>query len=39
MCGEFASTVASYIVQAQGTQTNIPTQDQVLEKMNDFYND
>ena len=36
--GEFASTVASYIVQAQGTQTNIPTTEQALEKMNDSFN-
>ncbi|MBQ6218226.1 MAG: carbohydrate kinase family protein [Methanosphaera sp.] len=34
-CGRFASTVSSYIVETQGTQTNIPTEDQALEKMND----
>lgn len=34
-CGRFASTVSSYIVETQGTQTNIPTTDQALEKMND----
>lgn len=36
-CGEFASTVSSYIVQTQGTQTNIPSADQALEKMNDNF--
>lgn len=34
-CGRFASTVSSYIVETQGTQTNIPTEDQAFEKMND----
>lgn len=32
-CGRFASTVSSYIVETQGTQTNIPTKDQALERM------
>lgn len=32
-CGKFASTVSSYIVETQGTQTNIPTAAQALEKM------
>lgn len=32
-CGRFASTVSSYIVETQGTQTNIPTPAQALEKM------
>lgn len=36
-CGRFASTVSSYIVETQGTQTNIPTADQALEKMNDTW--
>lgn len=36
-CGRFASTVSSYIVETQGTQTNIPTADQALEKMNDHW--
>ena len=34
-CGRFASAVSSYIVETQGTQTNIPTSDQALERMND----
>ncbi|OED30302.1 carbohydrate kinase family protein [Methanosphaera sp. WGK6] len=38
-CGRFASTVSSYIVETQGTQTNIPTADQALEKMNNQWND
>ncbi|WP_455645389.1 carbohydrate kinase family protein [Methanosphaera sp.] len=38
-CGRFASTVSSYIVETQGTQTNIPTPDQALEKMNDHWID
>ena len=33
-CGRFASTVSSYIVESQGTQTNIPTIDQALDRMN-----
>lgn len=33
-CGRFASTVSSYIVETQGTQTNIPTMDQAFERMN-----
>lgn len=33
-CGRFASTVSSYIVETQGTQTNIPTTDQALDRMN-----
>lgn len=36
-CGRFASTVSSYIVETQGTQTNIPTAAQALEKMNDHW--
>ncbi len=38
-CGRFASTVSSYIVETQGTQTNIPTADQALEKMDDFWSE
>lgn len=37
ICGRFASTVSSYIVETQGTQTNIPTVDQALERMNDYW--
>lgn len=36
-CGRFASTVSSYIVETQGTQTNIPSPDQALERMNDIW--
>ena len=36
-CGRFASTVSSYIVETQGTQTNIPTREQALIKMNDTW--
>ncbi|RAP44312.1 carbohydrate kinase family protein [uncultured Methanosphaera sp.] len=32
-CGRYASAVSSYIVETQGTQTNIPTSDQALERM------
>ena len=38
-CGRFASTVSSYIVETQGTQTNIPTADQALARMNDNWSD
>ncbi len=39
VCGRFASTVSSYIVETQGCQTNIPTMDQALEKMDDYWSD
>ncbi|MEN6328803.1 MAG: carbohydrate kinase family protein [Methanobacteriaceae archaeon] len=32
-CGKFASTVASFIVEAEGCQTNIPTLDMVKSRM------
>lgn len=38
ICGRFASTVSSYIVETRGTQTNIPTIDQALERMNNNWN-
>lgn len=38
-CGRFASTVSSYIVETQGTQTNIPTADQAFDKMNDIWSE
>lgn len=38
-CGRFASTVSSYIVETQGTQTNIPHPDQALERMNDQWSE
>jgi len=36
-CGKFASTVSSYIVETQGTQTNIPSIDQAYQRMEDNY--
>ena len=38
-CGRFASAVSSYIVETQGTQTNIPTSDQALERMNNNWSE
>lgn len=38
-CGRFASTVSSYIVETQGTQTNIPTHEQALAKMDDNWSE
>jgi len=32
-CGKFASTVASFIVEAEGCQTNIPTENMVRKRM------
>jgi sugar/nucleoside kinase (ribokinase family) len=32
-CGNFASAVASFVVEAEGCQTNIPTYDMALERM------
>ena len=32
-CGNFASAVASFVVEAQGCQTNIPTYDMALKRM------
>lgn len=32
-CGNFASSVASFVVEAQGCQTNIPTYDMALKRM------
>lgn len=33
VCGNFASAVASFVVEAEGCQTNIPSYDMVLERM------
>ena len=38
-CGRFGSTVSSYIVEAQGTQTNIPSIDQALERMDNNWSE
>ena len=35
---KFASSVSSFIVEAQGCQTNIPTLEEATERMNNFYN-
>ncbi len=35
--GRFASTVSSYIVESEGCQTNIPTLEQALTKMDDYW--
>ncbi len=36
---KFASSVSSFIVEKQGCQTNIPSLQQALERMNSFYDD
>jgi sugar/nucleoside kinase (ribokinase family) len=33
-CGNFDSTVASFVVEAEGCQTNVPNYDMVLDRMN-----
>jgi nucleoside kinase len=33
MCGNFASSLASFVVEAEGCQTNIPDYEMVLERM------
>jgi ribokinase len=38
-CGRFASAVSSYIVESQGTQTNIPSIDQALERMDNNWSE
>lgn len=38
-CGRFASTVSSYIVETQGTQTNIPTVDQAFDRMDNNWSE
>ncbi len=35
-CGNFASAVASFVVEAEGCQTNVPKYDMVLERMNNI---
>lgn len=34
-CGKFASAVASFIVEAEGCQTNVPDREMVLERMHE----
>lgn len=36
-CAEFASSVSSFIVEKEGCQTNLPTYEQVIERMKEFY--
>lgn len=38
-CGRFASTVSSYIVETQGTQTNIPSIDQAFARMDNNWSE
>lgn len=38
-CGRFASAVSSFIVESQGTQTNIPSIDQAFERMDDNWSE
>jgi nucleoside kinase len=37
-CGKFASAVSSFIVEAEGCQTNIPDYDMALERMHEKWN-
>jgi len=36
-CGKFASSVASFIVEAEGCQTNVPNEAMVKERMNEMW--
>ncbi|MDR2966345.1 MAG: carbohydrate kinase family protein [Methanobacteriaceae archaeon] len=36
-CAKFASSVSSFIVEKEGCQTNIPSYEEVKDRMNDFY--
>jgi sugar/nucleoside kinase (ribokinase family) len=36
-CGEFASSVSSFIVETRGCQTNIPSFDEAVSRMKEFY--
>lgn len=36
-CGKFASTVASFVVEAEGCQTNVPDNDMVEERMDKMW--
>jgi len=35
ICGDLASTVASFVVEARGCQTNVPSYEMVLERMSE----
>ncbi|MCL2114957.1 MAG: carbohydrate kinase family protein [Methanobrevibacter sp.] len=37
-CAKFASSVSSFIVEKEGCQTNIPSYEEVKDRMNNFYN-
>lgn len=37
-CGKFASSVASFVVEAEGCQTNVPNDGMVRERMKDMWN-
>ncbi|MDR0900213.1 MAG: carbohydrate kinase family protein [Methanobrevibacter sp.] len=36
-CAKFASSVSSFIVEAEGCQTNIPNYEKTIERMNRYY--
>lgn len=36
-CGKFASSVASFVVEAEGCQTNVPNESMVRERMEDMW--
>jgi sugar/nucleoside kinase (ribokinase family) len=36
-CGKFASSVASFVVEAEGCQTNVPNEAMVKERMDDMW--
>ena len=36
-CLRFASSVASFVAEKEGSQTNIPTFDEAFERMNKYY--
>lgn len=38
-CGKFASAVASFVVEAEGCQTNIPSLEMVVYRMHEKWND
>jgi sugar/nucleoside kinase (ribokinase family) len=37
-CGKFASAVASFVVEAEGCQTNIPSYEMAVERMKEKWN-
>ena len=38
-CGKFASAVASFVVEAEGCQTNIPSFEMAVYRMHEKWND